>query len=114
MAEAPNTHELMRKLATDPEFRAKFLSNPKQTLEAFTGHKLPDDLEISVHEPSAKHLHISIPPLVTGQPLDERELEAVSGGSDTMYECTDMGAVCTFSTQCRRMTVCTTPQQCIK
>lgn len=76
--------DLMRKLSTDAEFRAEFMKDPRQALERMGGQKLPDDLEIVVHESTPKRLHILVPPLLPQGSLSERELEAVSGGGMTM------------------------------
>jgi len=46
----------------DDDFRRRLIADPKSALEAATGHRLPSDLQITVHEETAAHRHLVIPP----------------------------------------------------
>lgn len=75
----------------DDAFRRELLANPKAAIAKVTGKPLPDDLQVVVHEETAKTLHLCLPakPAPTaGAELADEELEAVAGGaSDTYSSC---------------------------
>jgi len=78
--------------AESPEFRAKFMADPKSTIEANLKFKLPDNLEIVVHEDTPNKLNIVLP--AVSEELSEIELSAVSGGV-CWDDCDDNSCGCT-------------------
>ena len=66
-----------------PEFRQQFVSDPKGTIEKYTGQKLPQTLNIVVHEEDAETMHLTIPvPPRDISELSDEDLERVAGGTD--------------------------------
>ena len=45
----------------DPEFRARLLANPKETIEEEIGQRFPEMLSILVHEEKLSELHVVLP-----------------------------------------------------
>jgi hypothetical protein len=68
----------------DDEFRQKFVSDPKGQFEERLGTKLPESLEMTVHEEDENSLHFVIPlkPKANLAELSDEELEKVAGGTD--------------------------------
>lgn len=67
--------------ATDMDFRAKLLSDPRAAIAEFTGHELPAGYRVKFVENKA-HATIVLPAAVdTAAELSENELEAVAGGT---------------------------------
>ena len=67
----------------DPAFKQEFLTNPKGTIEKYSGQPLPASFKIVVHEEDATTMHMSLPqpPSNLGE-LSEDDLERVAGGTD--------------------------------
>jgi len=63
----------------DESFRQEFMSNPKGTIEKYSGQPLPADVKIVAHENSEKELHFVLPPKVSSE-LSDEDLEKVAGG----------------------------------
>ena len=72
--------KIAEKAATDAGFRARLLSDPKETLEEELSVPIPATMSIEVHEESDTTAHLVIPP---GSRLSEGELEAVTGGGQS-------------------------------
>lgn len=47
-------------LAKDKDFKAKFLKNPRKTIEEVSGEKVPKDIKIEVYESKKNDLHFLI------------------------------------------------------
>jgi hypothetical protein len=69
----------------DDAFRKELLSNPKAAIAKLTGKPLPADMQVVVHEETAKTLHLCLPAkpakAAGGGELGDEELEAVAGGA---------------------------------
>ena len=65
------------KAATDADFRARLLSDPKAALAQELSITIPDSLTVEVHEESAGTAHLVLPP---DSNLGEGDLRAVAGG----------------------------------
>jgi hypothetical protein len=75
---------LIRKCSEDAEFRAKILADPKGMLQEALGQKLPENLEIVVHEEDLHTLHFSVPPSreSLAKELTDEQLEQIAGGTE--------------------------------
>ena len=69
--------QLIEKAESDEEFRRQLLSDPHGTIEKELEVKLPEGLEIRVHEESAETTHLVLPP---SPKLTETQLAHVAGG----------------------------------
>ena len=67
----------------DVNFRARLVSDPKAAIGAELGVTLPARLTVKVHEESAEHAHLVLPP---GGTLSESDLQAISGGFGIVNE----------------------------
>jgi hypothetical protein len=77
--------KLIEKAWKDPEFRKEVLRDPKGMFEQYLGQKLPEQVEIFVHEEDASTLHFSIPPAPSNvRELSDGDLEKVAGGTDVL------------------------------
>ena len=78
-----DSQDLLAALApalTDVDARARFLANPRATLEA-AGLALPDWFAVTAREGDAPDLAITIPPMVDlDVELSEESLDQVGGG----------------------------------
>jgi len=67
----------------NPEFKKEFVSDPKGTIEKYSGQKLPESVKIQVHEEDANTMHITIPQAPQNMSeLSDSDLERVAGGTD--------------------------------
>lgn len=69
--------------ASDPEFRARLIAEPRATLEAVYGVRVPISDDIYVVEESATTHYVVLPPAALagrGAELSDTELETVAGG----------------------------------
>ena len=69
--------KVMDKAATDADFRARLLSDPKAALAQELSVTIPDSLIVEVHEESGATAHLVLPP---HSKLSEGDLQAVAGG----------------------------------
>ena len=72
---------ILDRAAHDGEYRALLLDNPRQAIMAIADIRIPDNIEITVHEQSSTNFHMVLPTNRTHQ-LTEEELATVSGGDD--------------------------------
>ena len=72
--------KVIAKSWTDPDFRARLLSSPKDTLAA-EGIGVPDNLNINIVEDTDSTVHVVLPYVSSAvTELDESALEAVAAG----------------------------------
>jgi hypothetical protein len=77
---------LIKEAESNPQFRERFISNPKDVLEEKLNFKLPEDFEVIVHQDTPQRLNIVLP--LQSEELSEIELEAISGaGCYTHNDC---------------------------
>lgn len=62
------------------DFRRELLSDPKGSLEKYTGQKLSPDKNVFVHELGPEELHLVVPAKAEDVELSDEELESVAGG----------------------------------
>lgn len=75
---------LIQKALEDEAFRQQLLQNPKAAIEAFTGKKLPSDVEVTVLEEKPNLFYLVLPENpdeLPDQQLSDEELDLVAGGS---------------------------------
>lgn len=69
------------RLASDPDFRAALLADPRATLSELVGITIPDAVTVTVHEESLTDIHLVLPaPRALGGEIAEDDLELVAGG----------------------------------
>jgi hypothetical protein len=73
--------QLLSRSATDHEFRAKLLAEPRATIEEATGRALPASFNVRFVENKADAT-IVLPDVVAAAELSAEQLEAVSGGTE--------------------------------
>jgi hypothetical protein len=67
----------------DPSFKKEFTTDPKGTIEKYSGQKLPQELVIQVHEEDAHTMHLTLPaPPPNMAELSDEDLERVAGGTE--------------------------------
>ncbi len=69
--------QLIEKAGADDAFRQLLLDDPRGTIESEFDVSIPVSLSLSVHEQSAEHVHIVLPP---SPMISESDLAQVSGG----------------------------------
>ena len=73
---------LIERARTDRTFRRELLANPYGAIAAL-GHTLPAQMEVTVVEETADHLHLVLPSMTpSGVELEDDDLAAVAGGAD--------------------------------
>ncbi len=68
---------LVRRASEDEAFRASLIESPKTALESELGYKLPDDLEIKVHEDTPNVANFVLP---QDSKVSDQSLHQVHGG----------------------------------
>ena len=71
---------IIDKAASDAEYRARLLDDPRAAIADELGVSVPDSLTIRVHEEDAASAHLVLPP---SSKLGEHELGAVAAGRYT-------------------------------
>jgi hypothetical protein len=90
-AQEPTLIELIyARSATDLQFRAALLADPRATL-AELGLPLPADMTVSVVESTGDTLKLPIPPLATEGELADDELAQVNGGVFPVFMALGLG-----------------------
>ncbi len=77
--------DVQLKAATDPDFRAQLLTDPKAAL-ASLDIKVPDSLTINVIEDTQTETTIAIHPPVDPATLTATQLDAVAGGAPYPFQ----------------------------
>jgi len=72
-------------LASDPDFRKKLVADPRGVIAGLVGMKLPESIEIEVHEESLTHVHLVIPHTSPAGELSDKDLDLVAGSSGTCW-----------------------------
>lgn len=72
--------QVIERAMTDPDFRESLQGDPKATLEAEYGIRIPEQAEVKVLEEDANTHFFVLPPAPIMGELSEEELEAVAGG----------------------------------
>ncbi len=78
--EAEVKAHIAMKAAEDDDFRARLVADPRATLEAETGLRLPDGYRLHVHEESATDAHVVLP---ATPELSREQLDHIAGGACT-------------------------------
>jgi lactobin A/cerein 7B family class IIb bacteriocin len=73
---------LVIRSATDAAFRAKLIASPRETLSELLGSSIDPASTIAVVDSQTDDTFVLPPVVAPGVELPERELEAVSGGTD--------------------------------
>ena len=68
---------IIDKAASDPDYRARLLDDPRAAVAAELGVTIPNALTIKVHEEDAGSAHLVLPP---SSRLHDTDLGAVAGG----------------------------------
>jgi hypothetical protein len=100
-ATQPTRHELetliIERAWKDPEFKNEFVSDPKGTIEKYSGQSMPNTVKIFVHEEDGTTMHLTIPQAPPNiNELSDAELEQVAGGTDVIV--TIIGIIATIVT----------------
>ncbi len=69
-------------LASDPEFRATLLADPRAAVAKLLGLTLPDAVQVEVHEETLTHIHLVIPTQSASGDISDDDLELVAGGGE--------------------------------
>ena len=80
-SEAQVRAHMAMKAAEDDGFRERLVADPRATLEAETGIRVPDDYRLHVHVESATDAHLVLPPKPE---LTLEQLDRIAGGIPTL------------------------------
>lgn len=72
--------ELLGKAASDADFRALLVEDPKAAIKEALSLDLPDSVSVHVHEDAPLTAHLVLPP---SSKLTEEDLEAIAAGHET-------------------------------
>lgn len=76
---------LREQLATDPDFRAALLADPRAAVSGLIGVDIPAAVQITVHEESLTDVHLVVP--ADSDVVADNDLELVAGGIDWSPPC---------------------------
>lgn len=80
---------LRDRLASDPDFRAALLADPRAAISGLVGMDIPDVVTVNVHEESLTDIHVVLPsPARASGEISEDDLELVAGGLCWADSCT--------------------------
>lgn len=71
---------LVEKAQNDPVFRRALLANPTATIARDFNVQFPPGVQVRVLEETARELFVVLPVPTADTPLDDHQLDAVSGG----------------------------------
>jgi len=71
-----------QRCADDPAFRNRFEADPRGCLEELIGQKLPDELEVVLHQNDTRTWHVPVPgdELTASCEISEEAMASISGG----------------------------------
>ena len=72
---------LIAKAWKDEAFNQALINDPKGTIEKEFGKKVPDAINIQVHEQTESTLHLVLPPKPQEGELSDEELQKAAGGA---------------------------------
>ena len=106
MADEPKTRRdfetaLILRAWKDDAFRRELLSDPKAAIAKVAGRRLPDDVEVVVHEETAKTIHLCLPEkpataLRRGAELSDDDLGAVAAGATDSFGSLCGNSICVW------------------
>lgn len=73
---------VLDKAASDADYRAKLLDDPRAAIGAELGVTIPDSLTIRVHQEDASCAHLVLPP---SSRLGETDLGSVAAGAEARH-----------------------------
>ena len=83
-SDTPDLDDLSARVAAravaDPAFRAYVITDPRAAISSVLGVVIPEGVDITVHESTPTHVHLSLPPYL---PSPDGDLGAISGGANT-------------------------------
>ncbi|MEM8960967.1 MAG: NHLP leader peptide family RiPP precursor [Acidobacteriota bacterium] len=88
------TREIVRRAATDADFRARAMSDPASVVKEVTGRDLPADFKVRFVDSEGANIVVPLPPVVSDGELSDEQLEEVAGGSRCGGSC---GVSCALS-----------------
>jgi hypothetical protein len=89
---------LIEKCWKDPAFRREIVTDPRGTVQKYTGQKCPEGVSIYVHEEDGNTIHLSIPPAPSNlTELSDEDLERVAGGTDVAFTMAIVSLVATVA-----------------
>jgi hypothetical protein len=71
--------QIFEQVRTDETFKQRFLQEPKSVLSEM-GIKIPDSVEIKIHQDTPTLKHLVIPADLSANELSESELIMIAGG----------------------------------
>lgn len=82
-AQSDAQRQIIDRAASDPEFRAELLANPKEAISRQLGIPLPANINVRVIEEQPGEVILVLPAraMQSGSTLSDADLEAVAGGS---------------------------------
>ena len=80
--------KVLSRAATDAAFRERCLQDPAGAYAEAAGTALPEGLKLTLHEGQTMEFGLPLPPVATEEsPLEDSELDKVSGGASLMSLC---------------------------
>ena len=81
---------IRQRLAADPGFRGKLVSDPRGAVSEVIGMPMPEAVKVSVHEESLMDVHVVIPASQPKGQIGDADLELVAGGAVCWGHCGDV------------------------